>query len=310
MANHLLSHPKPNEITPPYRINIALTFLIIGVGIFLQWLASHVSNWPTTIAIAIAFSFLFLPLYSLLHEAEHRIFHPHPIINDIFGFLLAAFFPGSFTFLRACHLGHHQRNRTDAEMFDLYYPTDNLLGKRIYFYALYTGMFWLSVPVSMIILLLFPGLLRTSLLRDAPSVSAMVSGIPSRYLLRIRLECLAVILIHLTLFFAFNLKLWPYLLLYSFYGLNWSSQQYLPHAGSPRHVLNGAHNLLAHPLYSAWMLNFNWHLAHHQHPNVPWIYLPQFDDPIRDRPGYLSAFIRFWRGPQPVAEITTENQTD
>lgn len=297
--NLSIANTKPAENAPPHRLNIALTFLIIGGGLFLQWQAAHLSSWQGILIVAIAFSFLFLPLYSLLHEAEHRLFHPNPTINDIFGFILAAFFPGSFTFLRACHLGHHRRNRSDNEMFDLYYPTDNLLLKRIYFYALYLGMFWLSVPVATLILLVSPWLLKAQLLKDTPSVSAMVD-IQPWYVIRIRLESLAVVLIHLGIFFALDLNWKTYFLMYGFFAINWSSQQYIPHADSPREVMNGAHNLITNPFYSALLLNFNWHLAHHQYPNIPWIHLPKFNDETRVRPGYLKAFIRFWRGPQPL----------
>jgi len=302
MSDCQLSKLNAHNALIPYRVNIGLTTIVVSGGVGLQWLASHSSHWYVVLAIAIVFSFLFLPLYSLLHEAEHRVFHPHTPTNDIFGFLLAAFFPGPFTFLRACHLGHHQRNRTNAEMFDLYYPDDNLLAKRLYFYALYLGMFWLAVPVATVIFLLWPGLLRTRILQGDPSTSNMINGIPSWYMLRIRLECLAVGLIQGTIFFVLDLKLFPYLLLYGLAGINWSSQQYINHADSPRHVLNGAHNLKAHPLYSALLLNFNWHLAHHQHPNVSWLHLPDFDDPTRIRPGYWGAFVRFWRGPQLIGE--------
>jgi hypothetical protein len=34
---------------------------------------------------------------------------------------------------------------------------------------------------------------------------------------------------------------------------------------------------------------------------VPWLYLPRHDDTTRERPGYLTAFVRFWRGPRLVA---------
>jgi fatty acid desaturase len=290
------------ECPPSEWLNIGLAIAIITTGLFLQWLASHVLSLSYILAIGVIFSFLFLPLYSLLHEAEHYVFHRHQSVNDAFGFLLGAFFPGSFTFLRFCHLGHHKRNRTDAEMFDLYYPTDNLLRKRIYFYALYLGAFWFTVPVATLVLIVYPSLLQTQLLQDTPSTSAMINGVAKYYLRRIRLESLAVLLIQGLVFWALDLQLQPYLLLYALFGLNWSSQQYINHADSPRHILNGAHNLKAHPLYSALLLNFNWHLAHHQHPNVPWIHLPKFDDTTRTRPGYIYAFIRFWRGPQPFEE--------
>ncbi len=290
---------------PPGALNVALALGIVCAGVGLQVLASRVESVPALLGVGVAFSFLFLPLYTLLHEAEHKVFHTHPGVNESFGTLLAAFFPGPFSFLRACHLGHHRRNRSDAEMFDLYYPTDNLTWKRAYFYFLYTGGFWLAVPLALVLMLVWPRAVRGHLIRD-PSAVAMVNGIPEGFIGRIRLEALGVVLLHVGLVWALELSPGRYVLLYALYGLNWSAQQYITHAASPRHVLDGAHNLKAHPLYEALLLHFNWHLAHHQHPRVPWLYLPRYDDPSRVRPGYLTAFIRFWRGPQPTAPLTPE----
>ena len=294
--------PPPS---PPGALNVALALGIVSGGVGLQWLASRAEGPWTLLELGVAFSFLFLPLYSLLHEAEHRVFHATPWVNESFGVLLAAFFPGPFTFLRACHLGHHRRNRSDAEMFDLYYPSDDLTWKRAYFYFLYTGGFWLAVPVALVSMLVWPRILRSRVLRD-PSMVAMVNGIPEGFFGRIRLESLGVVLLHGGLVAGLGLPPGRYLLLYALYGLNWSAQQYITHAASPRHVLNGAHNLKASRLYEAFLLHFNWHLAHHQHPRVPWLYLPRYDDPSRERPGYLRAFLRFWRGPRPTEPLTPE----
>ena len=293
--------PTGPALRPPGRLNLVIGGAIIATGTLLQVLAAGQSSRAGILALGVLFSFLYLPLYSLLHEAEHRVFHARGRLNDAAGVVLAVFFPGSFTFLRACHLGHHRRNRSDAEMFDLYYPTDRLWCKRAYFYFLYLGGFWLAVPLATLALVVWPRLLRSSLVQDAPSAAAMVNGLPPGYLHRIRGECAAVLLVHVSIFVALGRPI-SYLVLYGLYGLNWSAQQYVTHAASPRHVLDGAHNLRAHWLYEKLLLHFNWHLAHHQHPRVPWTELPAHDDPTRVRPGYLGAFVRFWRGPQPCSE--------
>ncbi|MES1206800.1 MAG: fatty acid desaturase [Pseudomonadota bacterium] len=293
----------PKDIPPPPGLlNAALAIFVVAAGIALQVMGSRQRDALAIVAAGLAFSFVFLPLYSLLHEAEHRVLHRNRRVNDAFGVVLAAFFPGSFTFLRACHLGHHRRNRSDAEMFDLYYPSDSLAKKRVTFYALYLGGFWLTVPLATILLVFRPSLLGSQLVQDAPTAAAMVNGVPASWVRRIRKECAAVILLHTALIAGLHLAPATYALLYFLFGLNWSAQQYVTHAASPRHVQNGAHNLKAHPLYAGLLLNFNWHLAHHQHPGVPWIHLPRYDDKTRVRPGYLGAFIRFWRGPRPTAE--------
>lgn len=288
---------------PPGPLNLFLAGLLSALWIAGQIAASSMSGW-TLFAFAAAFSFLILPVYSLMHECEHNVFHKRQAVNDAAGVFLSALFPGPFSFLRGCHLGHHRRNRTEAERFDEIEPGDSVAGKRVFFYGLYLGGFWLSVPLAMIPLLFWPAFVHSRFVQNSISASAMVNGIPRHFFLRIRAECIFVIALHAGLIVALNLNPWIYLLLFACGGINWSSQQYIPHAHSPHHVLNGAHNLRASRIYQAWLLNFNWHLAHHQNPHVPWLYLPQYNDVTRSRPGYLLAFLRFWAGPQHVPRST------
>ncbi|HZN96008.1 MAG TPA: fatty acid desaturase [Myxococcales bacterium] len=291
--------PEP-ELVPPGRLNLALTTAIVLGLMTLQWGASRAATGWGVAACGVAFGFLFLPLYSLLHDAEHRVFHRDWRVNDGAGVVLAALFPGPFTFLRACHLGHHRRNRSDSERFELCYPDEALWRRRLEFYFLYLGGFWLLVPLSTVLLLVWPGAMKSSLVQDAPEAAAMVNGVPVSFVRRIRLEGLGTLALHVALILGLQLDPLRYALLYGLAGLSWSSQQYITHAGSPRDALDGAHNLRAARWYEVLLLNFNWHLAHHQHPKLSWYYLPRFDDRRRERPGYLTSFVKFWVGPKRV----------
>ena len=50
--------------------------------------------------------------------------------------------------MRSTHQGHHDHNRTDVEMFDLYYPEDSRVVKYIRWYGILCGFFWPIVPVG------------------------------------------------------------------------------------------------------------------------------------------------------------------
>ncbi len=293
----------PALLKPPNRLNIALAILIPSVGIGLHALAAryHDSGWAL-LGIAALFGLAYLPLYTLMHETFHRTFHSDRRVNDAFGVALSALFPGPFTLMRFTHAGHHGRNRTDAEWFDGYYPSEGPWRKRVMFYTLYLGGFWLSLPLVTLICLVWPRLLASRLVQDAPETAAMINGVPKRYMQRIRAECLGIVLLHVALFVALDATFTSYLCLYAAFAFSWSSQNYITHAWTPRDVLNGAHNLKANPLYAALLLHFNWHLAHHQHPSVPWLHLPKLNDPERERPPYLLSWLRFWRGPQESTE--------
>ncbi|MBI3724946.1 fatty acid desaturase [bacterium] len=293
---------RPTDLRPRHRLNAALAVFVVAATFSLQAIAARQTSWAAVVFVGVIHAALMMTLYSLLHEAWHRLFDSRPGVNDAFGFLLAAAFPCSFTFLRACHLGHHGRNRTDSEMFDLYYEGDRTVRKRAYFYFLYMGGLWLSIAFSNVILLLWEGFCRTKLLQSSTSAAAMVNGVPRSLVRRVRLECLGVIALHALMFWALDLRLSTWAVLWAIHAVSWSSQNYITHTGSPRHVTEGAHNLATHWVHERAVLNFNWHLAHHQNPGVPWHLLPRFDDPARERPGYLATFARFWRGPRLATE--------
>lgn len=287
--------------SPPQLLNQALAFVIVGSMLGLMWGASGARGWGL-LAYAVPFALLGLPLYTLMHETFHRCFHSHQVVNDVYGVLLSAIFPGPFSFMRMTHAGHHGRNRTDVELFDGYYPEDNLLWKFGTYYYLFLGGFWGMLPLVVFLILVYPPALYSHFIQNMPESAAMVNGVPKRLIWRIRLECLAIVGVQVGMFWLAGWDWVSYLALYGAYAFCWSSQNYITHSGSPRHVLNGAFNLRVNPIYSALILHFNWHLAHHQHPSVPWLYLPQYNDPSRERPSYLWAWVRQWRGPQPCTE--------
>lgn len=286
---------------PPQLLNQFLALLIFASMVSLMWGAGGLRSWYLA-TYALGFGLIGLPLYTLMHESFHRTFHKSRLVNDVYGVILSALFPGPFSFMRMTHAGHHGRNRTDVELFDGYYPEDNLLWKRGSYYFLFIGGFWSLLPVVVITMLLYPKALYSRIIQDLPESAAMVNGVPKWLVRKIRLECLWVLLTQVGFLWLAGWDWVSYLALYGAYAFLWSSQNYITHSGSPRHVLNGAFNLKVNPIYAALILHFNWHLAHHQHPSVPWLYLPKFNDPDRERPSYFMCWLRQWRGPKPCNE--------
>ena len=70
--------------------------------------------------------------YSSIHEAEHGLFHSNSRINTAAGVILALFFPAPFHLIRQGHIGHHLRNRSDDEAFDLYFAEDKPVWRWLY----------------------------------------------------------------------------------------------------------------------------------------------------------------------------------
>jgi hypothetical protein len=89
---------------------------------------------------------------------------------------------------------------------------------------------------------------------------------------------------------------------YAAFALNWCSLQYTDHAWTKRDIVNGASNLRVNRVVQWIFLNYHHHLAHHQHPEVPWIHLPKFVDFEAPRPSFLRTYLSLWLGPRPTDE--------
>src|SRR5258707_2131177 len=79
--------------------------------------------------------------YAMLHEAEHNLLHPNPILNQTMGALLALFFPAPFHLIRQGPIGHHIRNRSDDEALDLDFEHESQFCKYLNLYGTLTRTF-------------------------------------------------------------------------------------------------------------------------------------------------------------------------
>ena len=287
----------------PAALNVTLAFVAGGIAVFLLFLAARATGPVQLLACALAFSFVNNTLFSLLHEAVHGVFHPHARVNRIFGILLAAFFPTSFTMQRISHLGHHRRNRTDEELFDYYLPGESRFLKTYRLYSLLSGFYWMSIPTGGLLYLAiwnFPRNRWIHRLTEPMGLRPMVQGLAKASPLRIRLELGYAFSFQFLLAFLLGLEFLTWLVCYWAFALNWSSLQYTDHAWTVRDIKNGASNLRVNPLVRALFLNYHHHLAHHQHPNIPWIHLPGFVSESAPRPSFLATYLSLWAGPRPT----------
>jgi fatty acid desaturase len=115
----------------------------------------------------------------------------------------------------------------------------------------------------------------------------------------IRLETVMSALVQGAMVIGLDLTLLGWGCCYAAFAVNWSALQYADHAWSPLDVREGAWNLRVNPLVRLVFLNYHHHLAHHRHPKVPWIHLPQLVDPAAPRPRFIHVWLQMWRGPRP-----------
>jgi fatty acid desaturase len=291
----------------PARLNLVLVAVVLATAVALLWLGSWVERWYAVLAVGVVFSYVLLTNYALLHEATHNNLHPGPRANHWLGVLTGALFPVPFSMVHATHQGHHLRNRTDFEMFDLYYPTDNRVVKHAQWYSILCGLFYPIIPVGAVLFALCPGVLRMRAFRTARSSSYLLGDIRDAEVRAIRLEVLLIAGFFAALAWGLSLRWQNTLILYAGFAVNWSTRQYVGHAFSKRDVVEGAWNLRHNRLMSWVLLHGEYDLNHHRRPDVSWYYLPRLcrpDDPPRR--GYVRQYWRLWLGPRPAAEPAPE----
>lgn len=298
----------PADMPIPDRLNLLLVAGILSAAIGFLWLGSQVEPWYGVLGIGVLFSHVLLTNYALLHEATHGNLHSSPRWNYWLGVLTGLLFPVPFSMILTTHQGHHLRNRTDHEMFDLYYPTDYRLLKYAQWYSILCGLFWVVIPAGGILFAVCPSLLRTQAFRRARSSSYLLGDIQTAEVRAIRGEVLLIVLFFVGLFWLLDLVWWKTLILYGCFAVNWSTRQYIGHAFSKRDVIEGAWNLRTNWLMSWVLLNGEWDLNHHRRPDVSWYYLPRLSTPDETRPGYFRQYWRQWLGPRLAQEPAPESR--
>jgi fatty acid desaturase len=242
--------------------------------------ASRVAGTWSLAGLAVVFGLLMNSVYSVVHEAEHAMLFPDRRANEAAGIVMALFFPAPFHLLRQGHIGHHLRNRSDDEAFDLYFEGDNVVWKWMVWLGILTGLYYLLVVVSNVVAALAPFLLdrRHFRIEDRVRVDrasgAFLESFNPAHLRWIWLEGTSAIILHVLIVRLLHIPLWHYLAMYGTFGFMWSAMQYVHHYGTERHVTRGARNLWIFGPVDALLLNHNWHRAHHEHPTVPWVHLP------------------------------------
>lgn len=289
----------------PARLNMVLLVLAGAANLALLYLASHATLLWMQLAAALVFSFTANTMFSLMHESVHGLLLPDAKWNRAMGRVAAAFFPTSLTLQRSFHLTHHKNNRSPQERFDYIEPGDIAWAKRVQWYGILTGLYWVMTQLGLLVYLVAPVLLRIPVLRRASSRFARQSS--SRAYLEVfdhvdgaaaRLELLASLMFQAVVFLALDLSLAGWALCYAAFAVHWSGLQYADHAFSPLDPHDGAWNLRANPVSRALFLNYHHHLAHHRHPNTPWLYLGRHVENVGPQPTFLRVWLQMWRGPR------------
>ena len=283
----------------PGRLNVLLAAAQMLTAFAILTAASHAKNVYLVAGLAISFAFTIQMGFCLAHEAVHRKLHRNRRINVGLGILLFSLFPGSVHFFEVAHLLHHRRNRSTDELEDYVLPEENPYFKRIMYFLLISGLFWLLLPLSSIVVAMIPGRnIRLPRPEDgAGSFRKFAQFLNEVRPGRVRRDLLVTVLVWVLAFPALHLHFVPIAICYAAFGFSWASQQYIYHVRTPRHAVLGAYDLKLWKPLELMYLHFNYHLTHHLAEWVPWNHLPAIaaQQPTR---GYASTYLKLWRAPE------------
>lgn len=295
---------RPDRTPPPPAILNALLTLSVPLSMMgaLHVAGTAAPFGPAWTLATIAFGLLFLCNYSIIHEACHAKLQSDRRLNYVSGAFAAMFFPIPYTLISKTHIGHHLRNRTDDELFDAYYPGDDLFSKRVRWYGLLLGAHYFLLSASNILVLVLPRQIILRLFgKDETYGRYVEAAFRPAWLRRMRIEA-AVILALATAFFSRldAVATFPAIYLGVFL---WSTNQYLAHAFSNRDLTHGAFNLTGAGPIGWVLLNRQYDLNHHRHPFLPWIHLADPPSAPGETRNYYRQWLKLWRGPRPVASL-------
>jgi len=281
----------------PDHLNRRLVLTAMGAQVLLLWVGSLRPEPAWGILWGIPYSYGMLHVYALMHQGMHDCLQSTPAGNYRWGVLISLLFPVPFSMVWTTHQGHHLRNRTDHEMFDLYYPGDSRLWKFTQFYGVLLGFFYPLAPLGALVASLCPGLFRWRVVQRARSANYLLGDIRGPLIGAIRRETALIVGLFCLLFLLLRLRWENVLWMYACVGFNWSTRQYVSHAFTRRDIVEGALNLRTGRWMSRLLLHSEWDLNHHRYPGVAWIHLPHLGGSEHIE-SYARQYWRQWLGPR------------
>jgi fatty acid desaturase len=300
----------------PTRTNLALAAAIAlaNVAALLVLPALGARSRMVTIAVAAIAAFASPTHWALIHEAIHGVLLPNRRANDALARVLAILFGVPFRAVRFAHLRHHRYNRTPwgrEEVFDA--TTQPRLVAHAFHYARITVGLYVGELALSILCWLPRAALRRRIAALCPPPGDGTPGMAAfgeRDLLKpaalaeIRVDAIAVVALLGAAAWLYGAA-WPILAaLLGIRALLSSQLDHAAHHGTPLDERDYALNLRAPRWIGAWLLNFNLHRTHHQHPHLPWRALPSRTTFGSGDIAFADAVARQWRGPIELSTLT------
>ena len=255
------------------------------------------------LAITVVLIPLNTPLWSLVHEAIHKNFHSRKHVNEIGGRIMSILFGASFGVLRFGHLMHHQYNR-EWESEHYIEPGQNRIVAWFSHYFKMLGGLYLTEVLMSFLIALAPKALTRKIARkifedDRHHDAVLNSLLKPENIRKIRIDCLATVIVYAGAFYSFEPDWIIPVVALTGRAVIISLMDNAYHYGTPKDNTVIAKELETVPLYSKFILNFNYHVTHHKNVGLPWTKLAEHhaaqNNPYSERLG--RALLAQFKGP-------------
>ena len=82
-----------SDLAIPGRLNLVIAAIQFVALCSILWAAGRVHQWGLVVLLSLVYGIVMNSGYAMLHEAEHNLLHPNPVVNQSVGALVALFFP-------------------------------------------------------------------------------------------------------------------------------------------------------------------------------------------------------------------------
>jgi fatty acid desaturase len=266
------------------RYNISLAVVLSALQIFQLFLLPlfllpHNTLWGLAVLLLIPIG---NSMWSLIHEAIHRLCYPSAGINDRMGRALSILFGVSFDVVKFGHLMHHRYNRDwESEFYDPR-KTPRWQAALLYYGKILGGYYIVEILMSVLFLLpvsilkkLTSYQARTAFahLGDIESISNNFFFVRNRAK-SIRQDTIAILLIFSASALAYGPH-WPWFaLMLAGRAFSVSFMDNIYHYATPTDNSVPAKEITMPRWMEVLMLHGNHHHSHHRQSNVAWNGLP------------------------------------
>lgn len=262
------------------------------------------AGWPAKALALLLFCMVMQGVFSMMHECFHRNGHRSRRINWAIGAFASTLFGSSYTLIRVNHEGHHQRNRSPAELAEFVLPGESAAFKTGLYYFAILGGIWLGSFITTLLLPFVPfrhvRVLAVRML-SMDGYNRSFAEFDARDWQVLRIE--SVLLVAWWAGWIWLMD-WDWRVLavaYAAFAFSYSSLQWIYHMRTPLDRIEGAYDLRM-PAPLRWLfLNFNYNLSHHRAPQAAWQELHARVDPRETQPLW-ARYLGVFRPPEPYPD--------